>query len=164
MKGLLATPLASFDGSLKAVTTQLSSGVYGRLDGRGAGALGAAARANGMALDRATLPAIDHLLVARIGKFNSASTRTEAITLIAVLIALYLFAGFYLSVRRSQSTILEGLAGLRDSCTDPLADGLNAMATGDLTRHIEPDSPRSGPPRATSSARWRPRSTPSASE
>ena len=141
MKSLLAAPLAAFDGSLGAVTSQLSSGVYGKLDGAKAGRLGAAAQANGMALDRATLPVIDHLLSARIAKFDAASKRTEVISLLAVLIALYLFAGFYLSVRRSQTAILDGLEGLRDNGTDPLAQGLDAMATGDLTGTIDRDSP-----------------------
>jgi methyl-accepting chemotaxis protein len=141
MKGLVSGPLATFDGSLKNVTGQLSSAVTGRLDGTQAGRLGAAAQANGMALDRASLPVIDHLLSARIAGFNAASNRTEAIALLAVLIALYLFAGFYLSVRRSQAAILGGLESLRDNATDPLADGLDAMATGDLTRSIDPSSP-----------------------
>ena len=160
MKSLLAAPLAAFDGSLGAVTSQLSSGVYGKLDGAKAGRLGAAAQANGMALDRATLPVIDHLLSARIAKFDAASKRTEVIALLAVLIALYLFAGFYLSVRRSQTAILDGLEGLRDNGTDPLAEGLDAMATGDLTgTHRSPTARRSRPPRATSSDSSPPRST-----
>jgi methyl-accepting chemotaxis protein len=146
MKGLLAGPLATFDGSLKAVTAQLSSAVSGHLSGRAASRLGAATRSNALALDRASLPVIDHLLTARIGGFNAASVRTEAIAFLAVLLALYLFAGFYLSVRRSQTEILDGLEGLRSGATDPLADGLNALATGDLTRHVDP---RTAPIQAT---------------
>ncbi len=141
MKGLLTAPLANFDGSLNAVTTQLSSAVRGTLDGATASRLGASTRTNAIALDAASLPVIDHLLAVRAGGFNSAATQTELIALIAVLIALYLFVGFYLSVRRSQEAILDGLQGLQDNCTDPLADGLDAMATGDLTRHIDPDAP-----------------------
>ena len=141
MKGLLTAPLANFDGSLNAVTTQLSSAVQGTLDGASASRLGASTRTTAIALDAASLPVIDHLLAVRVGGFNSAATQTELIALIAVLIALYLFVGFYLSVRRSQEAILDGLQGLQDNCTDPLADGLDAMATGDLTRHIDPDAP-----------------------
>jgi methyl-accepting chemotaxis protein len=146
MKSLLSTPLAKFDASLKTVTDQLSSGVHGHLNGAAGSRLGASVRSNAMALDRASLPVIDHLLSTRIDGFDSASTRTEAIALLAVLIALYLFAGFYLSVRRSQTEILEGLEVLRAGATDPLADGLDALATGDLTRRIDPDS---GPIEAT---------------
>jgi methyl-accepting chemotaxis protein len=141
MKGRLAGPLAAFDTSVKGVTAQLSSAVEGTLDGATASRLGASAEANAMSLDRATLPVIDHLLDVRVGGFNAASLQTEAIALVGVLVALYLFAGFYLSVRRSQDAILEGLQGLQDHCTDPLAEGLDAMATGDLTRHIDPETP-----------------------
>ncbi|MBV9604013.1 MAG: methyl-accepting chemotaxis protein [Solirubrobacterales bacterium] len=138
MKGLLSGPLAAFDASLNAVTGQLSSGVYGHLNGVAASRLGSGARSDAMALDRASLPVIDHLLSTRIGGFNAASTRTEAIALLGVLIALYLFAGFYLSVRRSQAEILGGLEALRAGATDPLAEGLDALATGDLTRRVDP--------------------------
>lgn len=141
MKGLLTTPLANFDAALKAVTAQLSTAVQGTLEAATAGRLGATAETNAMTLDAATLPVIDHLLRARIDGFDSAATKTEAIALIAILIALYLFVGFYLSVRRSQQAILDGLRGLQDNCTDPLADGLDAMATGDLTRHLDPTAP-----------------------
>ena len=141
MHHALAGPLASLDASLAAVTAQLSSAVSGTLDGAAATRLGTIARARAMALDGASLPVIDHLLAVRIGGFNAAAHQTEAIALIAVLFAIYLFIGFYLSVKRSQQGILEGLVGLKRGCTDPLAEGLDSMATGDLTRRIEADSP-----------------------
>jgi methyl-accepting chemotaxis protein len=141
MNGQLTAPLKAFDGSLSAVAAQLSTAVQGTLDGAAASRLGASAQASAMSLDRASLPVVDHLLGVRIAGFDAASRHTEAIALVGVLIALYLFAGFYLSVRRSQNSILEGLQGLQDNCTDPLADGLDAMATGDLTGHINPDTP-----------------------
>jgi hypothetical protein len=72
---------------------------------------GATALATGLALDQATRPAINHLLDVRSSGFNSASLQTELLALIGVLIALYLFAGFYQSVRRSQTTIRAGLVG-----------------------------------------------------
>ena len=141
MKMLLSGPLATFDESIQAVTGELSSAVYGKLDARAAIARGASAEADAISLDSASLPVIDHLLDVRIGGFNAASTRTEVVALAALLLAFYLFAGFYLSVRRSQRTIVEGLEGLREECTDPLADGLDAMATGDLTRRLDPHAP-----------------------
>src|SRR5689334_7121432 len=98
MKGLLSGPLAAFDNSLKPVAANLSTAVQtGALDGAAAGRLGATARGRAMALDGATLPVIDHLLKARIAGFDSNSKRTEGIALLAVLVALYLFVGFYLS-------------------------------------------------------------------
>src|SRR5581483_850399 len=65
MKGLLSVPLATFDASIAVVTAQLSSGVSGHVNGAVASRLGGDARSNAMALDRASLPVIDHLLNAR---------------------------------------------------------------------------------------------------
>jgi methyl-accepting chemotaxis protein len=141
LNGQLAGPLSTFDDSMKAVTTQLSSAVQGTLDGAAAGPLGASAEANAVSLDRATLPAIDHLLAGRIDGFSAASLQTEIVALVGLLLALYLFVCFYVTVRRSQGAILDGLQGLQDNCTDPLADGLDAMAAGDLTRRLVGETP-----------------------
>ena len=94
-----------------------------------------------LALGGATLPVINHLLDVRLAGFSGASLQTEVIALIGVLIALYLFAGFYLSVRRSQADVVDGLGRLQANCTDPLSEGLDALATGDLTRHIDAHAP-----------------------
>ncbi|MGP0048424.1 MAG: methyl-accepting chemotaxis protein [Solirubrobacteraceae bacterium] len=137
VKRQLTAPLASADASLKAVSDQLSSAVEGTLDGAAASRMGAASEVALLSLDRATLPVIGHLLSVRIDGFDAASLQTELIALVGALLALYLFAGFYLSVRRSQNAIVDGLSTLQDNGTDPLADGLAAMATGDLTRQID---------------------------
>jgi methyl-accepting chemotaxis protein len=142
MKARLSAPLADFDSSIQAVTNQLATVVQGTLNGRRATELGSAAEDHALALSRATLPAINHLLDVRLGGFSDASLQTEIIALIGVLIVLYLFAGFYLSVRRSQSDVVEGLAQLQSQCTDPLSDGLDSLATGDLTRHIDAEAPQ----------------------
>jgi methyl-accepting chemotaxis protein len=138
LRGPLTAPLATLDTSVQAVTGQLSRAVGGTPDGRRSSALGAVAEANGLALSRATLPAINQLLDARLAGFSGAATQTEIIALLSVLLAIYLFGGFYLSVRRSQQAILDGLARLQDNCTDPLSEGLDAMATGDLRPHLDP--------------------------
>jgi methyl-accepting chemotaxis protein len=130
--------LATFDHSMRTVTDQLSSAVRDTPDGSRSTQLGTVAEANALALSSATLPAINHLLNARLAGFSGASEQTGIIALVGVLIAIYLFGGFYLSVRRSQRAILEGLAQLQNDCTDPLSEGLDAMATGDLTRHVDP--------------------------
>jgi methyl-accepting chemotaxis protein len=133
--------VGSLDASLKAVASNLTAAVQGRLDGASGSRLGAAAATAAMALDRASLPDLDHLLVVRISGFQGAATRVKLIALLGVLLALYLFIGFYLSVRRSQARILEGLGGLRDNCASDLARGLDALAAGDLTQHLEPKTP-----------------------
>jgi methyl-accepting chemotaxis protein len=137
----LRSPIGSLDSSLKAVTSNLTAAVQGSLDGTSGSQLGATAAADTMALDRLSLPALDHLIAVRIGGFQTEATRVKLISLLGVLIALYLFIGFYLSVRRSQSEILDGLKGLRDNCTTDLADGLDALAAGDLTQRLEPRTP-----------------------
>jgi methyl-accepting chemotaxis protein len=142
MKGQLSRSLGAFDRSVQAVTAQLAAVVQGTLNGRRATQLGLVAEDNALALSRATLPVIDHLLAVRLGGFAGASRRTEVIALIAMLLALYLFAGFYLSARRSQSDVVDGLAQLQANCTDPLSEGLDALATGDLTRHIDAQVPQ----------------------
>jgi methyl-accepting chemotaxis protein len=142
MKSRLTAPLAAFDHSIQAVTEQLAAVVQGTLNGHRATELGSAAESNALSLSRATLPVINHLLDVRLGGFSGASFQTEVIALIGVLFALYLFAGFYLSVRRSQSDVVDGLAQLRTNCTDPLSEGLDALATGDLTRHIDAQAPQ----------------------
>jgi methyl-accepting chemotaxis protein len=141
LKSLVTAPLASFQTAVNAVAAQLGSAVHGRLDGPAAGRLGATALGAGLALDQATRPAIGHLLDVRSAGFDGASGHTEMLALLGVLIAFYLFAGFYQSVRRSQTTIRAGLWELDHNCIGPLSDGLDAMAAGDLTRHIEIDTP-----------------------
>ncbi len=134
--------MSATDASLKAVAASLTTAVTtGRLDSAGATRLARSAAGNLMALDRLSLPALDHLLAVRIAGFQATATRVKVIALIFVLLGLYLFAGFYLSVRRSQTSILDGLEGLQANGTDPLADSLDAMATGDLTRHLDHDLP-----------------------
>jgi methyl-accepting chemotaxis protein len=107
----LRGPVATVDSSLKGVTANLTAEVQGSLNGAAATRLGTAAAMTTMALDRISLPALDRLLAARISKFEAAATRVKVIALLAVLLAIYLFVGFYLSVRRSQTAILDGLQG-----------------------------------------------------
>src|SRR5690348_15999462 len=140
LKPQLSGPISATDASLKAVAANLTTAVRtGRLDSVGATRLAGTAAGDLMALDRLSLPALDHLLAVRIAGFEATATRVKVIALICVLLGMYLFAGFYLSVRRSQTSILDGLEGLRANGTDMLADGLDAMATGDLTRHLDHD-------------------------
>ncbi len=137
----LRGPVGAVDTSLKAVEGNLTQAVQGSLDGRAGGRLGTSAAAATMALDRVSLPALDRLLAVRIDKLQAAATRVKVIALLAVLFAIYLFIGFYLCVRRSQKAILDALQSLQDNGAAHLAKGLDAMAAGDLTRHIDPQIP-----------------------
>jgi methyl-accepting chemotaxis protein len=142
MRAQLTEPLAGFDRAVQAVTAQLAAVVQGTLNGARATQLGQVAENDALGLSRATLPVINHLLDVRLGGFGAASLQTEVLALIGILIVLYLFAGFYLSVRRSQADVVDGLAQLQANCTDPLSEGLDALATGDLTRHIDATAPQ----------------------
>jgi methyl-accepting chemotaxis protein len=142
LKPQLNGPISATDDSLNAVAANLTTAVKtGRLDSAGATRLAATAAGNLMTLDRLSLPALDHLLAVRISGFQATAARVKVIALIFALLGVYLFAGFYLSVRRSQTAILDGLERLQASGTDPLAGGLDVMATGDLTRHLDHDLP-----------------------
>ncbi len=132
----LAGPLASFDRAAAAVTANLTAAIHGVIDGRTAAAPAMLASARAVALAQASMPVIAQLLAIRIGGFSSAARLTEALALLGVILALYLFLGFYLSVRDAQAAILEGIEDLRENCVDELADGLDALADGDLTRTI----------------------------
>jgi methyl-accepting chemotaxis protein len=142
MRRQLSGPLAAFDSSIQGVTAQLATVVQGSLNGHRATQLGAVAESDALALSRATLPVINDLLNVRLSGFSGASLQTEVLALIGILIVLYLFTGFYLSVRRSQIEVVDGLAQLQANCTDPLSEGLDALATGDLTRHIDAEAPQ----------------------
>jgi methyl-accepting chemotaxis protein len=142
LKPQLSSPLAAVDAALKAVTSNLTSAVTtGKLDSAGATRLAAGAAVSLMALDRRSLPALDHLLAVRISGFETTATEVKVIALLGVLLAIYLFVCFYVSVRRAQSGILKGVTALQEGCMEPLAEGLDAMAAGDLTRRVHADAP-----------------------
>jgi methyl-accepting chemotaxis protein len=140
VKPKLSGPVAALDGAMKVATDRLGSAVTGSLDSVDSDNAAANARAQALALDAASLPVINRLLGTRIGGFNSSSTQVEVIALVGVALAFYLFIGFYLSVRRSQAAILDGLHALEEECAAELAGGLDAMAAGDLTQHISPNT------------------------
>jgi methyl-accepting chemotaxis protein len=133
----LAGPLSGFDAAMGTVTGNLSSSIVGSISGRSAAGPGAVAQARATALAQASVPVIGQLLATRIGGFSSQSKLTIALAMIGVILALYLFMGFYLSVRDAQSAILDGIGDLRDHCVDALADGLDSLAGGDLTLSID---------------------------
>jgi methyl-accepting chemotaxis protein len=134
-RSLLSGPLASADSALKAVTDQLSGAVQsGTLDGATATFLAARAQADLMALDRASLPVISHLLDSRIGGLNGASTQTELILTIGVLVAAYLFVAFYLATKATVNRLVTAADGIAEgdieqSVSVSSRDELGGMAT-----------------------------------
>jgi methyl-accepting chemotaxis protein len=141
VKNQLSGPLAAVSSSTAAVSTQLTQAVRGNVNGAAASHLGAGVLASSLTLADSSRPVIGHLLDVRTAAFHSASLQTEVIALLGFLLALYLFAGFYQSVRRSQTSIRAGLHELQHRCIGPLQESLDAMAAGDLTRSVSVDSP-----------------------
>jgi len=90
-------------------------------------------------LEKAAAPQLDALLVARMDHFSAARMRVALIVFLGALVAAFLFAGFFVSTRRGVREISERLAGLRDDSHE-LSAALDAMAGGNLTVEIEPDS------------------------
>jgi methyl-accepting chemotaxis protein len=103
-------------------------------------ARGEAALAAIAALQKGASPRLDALLVARMDKFSAARNRVALIVVLGAVIAVFLFLGFFVSTRRTVAEISERLTGLRDHESRDLSDALDALAGGDLTVEIAPQT------------------------
>ena len=159
----LGAGLATFDASAKQVDARLAAVVAGKAAATGAtqDAVG-----NGVSLAAAIAPRLDALIQVRMGKVASAEHRVEWAALAAVLFAIYLFFGFFLTVRqgiaRIRSTV-DGIArgeidqqvdfGTRDEVgqmegsframlayLDDAAATARRIADGDLASEVQPRS------------------------
>ena len=68
--------------------------------------------------------------------------RVAVIVGLGVVVATFLFLGFFVSTRRGVREISDRLASLRDNDSRDLSAALDAMAGGDLTVEITPVTPR----------------------
>ena len=93
------------------------------------------------AIEQAAAPALDALLVARIDTFSAARLRVALVVLVGVLVAVFLFVGFFLSTRRGVRQISNRLESLRDHCVTDLSGALRSMSEGDLTVEVTPVTP-----------------------
>src|SRR6266404_3501833 len=159
----LGAGLATFDTSAKQVDARLAAVVAGKAAATGTtqDAVG-----NGVSLAAAIAPRLDALIQVRMGKVASAEHRVEWAALAAVLFAIYLFFGFFLTVRqgiaRIRSTV-DGIArgeidqqvdfGTRDEVgqmegsframlayLDDAAATARRIADGDLASEVQPRS------------------------
>jgi methyl-accepting chemotaxis protein len=76
---------------------------------------------------------------------STASSGKRTVLIVALLALLFSAACAYLITRgisRGVAQVLDRLGMLRDHCTTDLAHGLEAVAGGDLTRHVTPSTPR----------------------
>ena len=89
-------------------------------------------------LEQVAAPRLDALLVARMDKYSAARNRVAIIVVLGGVVAIFLFAGFFVSTRRGVSEISDCLTSLQANDSTELSGALNAMASGDLTRAVAP--------------------------
>jgi methyl-accepting chemotaxis protein len=94
--------------------------------------------ANVAALETATTPQLDGLLKVRVDKLAAARTKLAVILAAALMLALYLFLGFFTSMRTSVARLAGRLTSLTRHDTAALRSGLEALSRRDLTLAIEP--------------------------
>jgi methyl-accepting chemotaxis protein len=133
--------------ALDATTTEflrvLGSAVQGNGDDARLRELDAKATQHGSALVAAGVPALDHLLGQRIGRFRAQEHRVYLVFGVGLLFGGYLFAGMMLSVRASVGRLLSVLeaAGTGDFTGDADIDtrdelGATGRAIGRMQRHV----------------------------
>ena len=92
-------------------------------------------------LQEALAPALDELLVARLDRLRGEKRTVLVVALLAVLAAAYLFAGFYVAVRRSVGRVRGALDSVGAHEVADLEDGLRRVAAGSLTRAVSAATP-----------------------
>ncbi len=94
--------------------------------------------ANVAALETAATPQLDGLLKVRVDKLAAARTKLAVIFAAALVLALYLFLGFFTSMRASVARLAGRLTSLTRHDTAALRSGLEALSRRDLTLAIKP--------------------------
>src|SRR4051794_35304060 len=92
------------------------------------------------AMEAKTTPVLDELLKVRVDKLSAARTKLAVVFAAMLLIALYLFAGFFVSVRTAVTEISGRLRSLAERDTAALRSGLESIARRDLTVEIVPET------------------------
>ena len=142
----LASETALLEATLTALTTGLNTAfektARTSLRGELSPALKAletkTSTANVAALEAEATPRLDALLKVRIDKLTAARTKLGAIFAVMLVLALYLFLGFFTSVRTAVARLAGRLTSLTQHDTAALRSGLEAIARRDLTLEIAP--------------------------
>jgi methyl-accepting chemotaxis protein len=79
--------------------------------------------------------------VARLDRLRAEKRTVVIVALLAVVAVLYLFAGFYLAVRRSVGRVRTALDSVGEHEVAGLEDGLHRVAAGSLTRSLHATTP-----------------------
>jgi methyl-accepting chemotaxis protein len=138
LRGRLVAPLAAVMSSTDALVKTVDPTGRTAIDPAAVARRGSAVVLAADALERASAPKLDALLAARVEGFSSARRRVLVIALAALILAVYLFIGFYLAVRYAVSDISSRLRSLTERDTTDLRIGLEAVAKRDLTFEIKP--------------------------
>jgi methyl-accepting chemotaxis protein len=131
----LHAPVTALDGAAKTLAASLGTSAPA------AGSSGIATASAALGVWRPAGPHLDALLRARSARFTHAERVVEAIAVLTLLLAAYLFAGFYRSTTAALAPVLDRLARLREHCAAGLQEGLEAVARGDLRVEIVPSTP-----------------------
>jgi methyl-accepting chemotaxis protein len=134
--GLLSDGLeTAFTHTARASLRRELAGPLGAVKGAKAGRVEAVAK-----MERVATPVLDQLLKARVDKLSAARTRLALVFALALLAALYLFAGFFVSVRIAVAEISGRLRSLAERDTTALRAGLEAISRRDLTVEVVPET------------------------
>ena len=100
-----------------------------------------AAIADATELQEALAPALNRLLITRLDRLRGEKRTVIVVALLALLIAAYLFIGFYLAVRRSVDRVRSALGSVGEHEVAGLEDGLQRVAAGSFTRALSAETP-----------------------
>jgi methyl-accepting chemotaxis protein len=141
--GRLKSDLEGDDARVREAVTGVAERLEAVARGRDAGADPGtdAALAGATELQDELAPALDRLLVARLDRLRAEKRTVLIAALLALLAASYLFAGFYLAVRRSVGRVRAALDSVGSHEVAGLEDGLRRVAAGSLTRSLEATTP-----------------------
>jgi methyl-accepting chemotaxis protein len=109
LQSSIAPKLAPVAATAGGIQQQLTQGMHGSSDAAQAAQAGDQAAVATATLAKNMAPRLDVLLAARIGGFTSAQQMVELVAVISLVIAAYMFIGFYLSVMGSVRQ-MEGVA------------------------------------------------------
>jgi len=136
LRPALHGPLGALDAAAKTLAGSLGTFTQGTPSTSGIPTAQA-----GLGLWQPAGPHLDALLAARKGRFTHDERLVEAIALVTLLLAFYLFAGFYRSTMASIAPVVDRLKHLREHCAAGLREGLEAIAKGDLRVQLEATAP-----------------------
>jgi methyl-accepting chemotaxis protein len=132
------TPLLNnVNSTAAAATANLTAAATGNIDPTQAASVGEHASAAASMLEAAGIPKLDELIRERISTLQGSEQRVIVIAALALLLALYLFAGFFVSFRSTLAHITERIGALRDGCVAALTQGLRTGAEGNLSATID---------------------------